>query len=194
MPDPDDHRGVAGVGEDQRGVLGGGAGLEPQRADAEPLERSVAAAVAAAVDADDDVAGGPQHLGGRAAGLVVAGRRGPRCRAGSPAARERVGAARRRRSGPGAARAGRAGWRRSSAAKSWPRDDHDHRPAGDPGGRPGQAPAVQQQVLLAAQELGAVVGERLQLGWPARSGRRPSRPRRSSASTIRPRATGSSST
>ena len=45
-----------------------------------------------------------------------------------------------------------------------PGDHHDDRPAGDPGRRPGQALAVQEQLLLAAQELGAVVGEGLQLG------------------------------
>ena len=46
--------------------------------------------------------------------------------------------------------------------------DHDHRPAGDRRCAAGQPDAVQQQVLLAAQELGAVVGEALQLADHAR--------------------------
>ena len=42
--------------------------------------------------------------------------------------------------------------------------DHDHGPVGHVGGGARHAPAVQQQVLLAAEELGAVVGEALELG------------------------------
>ena len=58
----------------------------------------------------------------------------------------------------------------------------------------GSAPAVQQQVLLATEELGAVVGEALQLGGQPAAGlvhlvRRPS-----SRSSTRPEATASSPT
>ena len=50
-------------------------------------------------------------------------------------------------------------------------DDH-HRPPFDPGAQRGQSLAVEEQVLLATQELRAVVGERLQLGVRGRSGPR----------------------
>ena len=49
--------------------------------------------------------------------------------------------------------------------------DHDDRPTGEVGGGARHSPAVQQQVLLAAEELGAVVGEALQLGVQAGAGR-----------------------
>ena len=53
-------------------------------------------------------------------------------------------------------------------------DDHDDGTALDHGAGLRDALAVQQQLLLAAQELGGVVGEALQLAWTARCGRPPS--------------------
>ena len=87
-----------------------------------------------------------------------------------PGARRRRG---RRRSAPGAARGGTCVIAASSARCSWPGTTTTTGRSVDPGGQPRQPAPVQQQVLLAAEELGAVVGERLAAGS--------ARPRRASA-------------
>ena len=70
MPTPTiERRRSRAVGEQQGGVLGRGGGLEAQRADAEPLERSVAPRGAPRSTQHDDVPGLAQHRG---AGQVVA--------------------------------------------------------------------------------------------------------------------------
>ena len=68
--DPHDERGVAGVGQDQRRVLRGRAGLEPQRTYAEPLDLLGGPAVSPTVDAQHDVASAAQRLDRRPVGLV----------------------------------------------------------------------------------------------------------------------------
>ena len=124
---------------------------------------------AAAVDPDHDVAGGPQRLGRGPVGVLDGVRQdhdvGPEA-----GLEQDVGAAVDADQHRVAARGGRRLIAASSARCSWPgTTTTTGRPAIRVAGRR-QAASVQQQVLLAAQELGAVVGERLQLGGQTAAG------------------------
>ena len=71
--DPDDQARLSRVGQDQRGVLGGGAGLEAQRTGADALEALGRAPRRAALDEHDDVLGLPEHAASTAVVVGAAG-------------------------------------------------------------------------------------------------------------------------
>ena len=159
QPDPDDHARLLGVGEQQGGVLGGRSGLEPRLAarpcartsraiiGGSPVRRTTTSRAARSVAAFAQVVRGVDHhhVAGRPARSSAS--------AGGPTADE-----------DGALLAHEPRTPASSPRGRTSRADHDDRAALDRGAQRGQAAAVQEQVLLAAEELGAVVGERLELG------------------------------
>ena len=157
-PDGDDDRRVGRVGQHQGGVRGRGGGLDHGRTDPEPLDLLDDRRGAPPVRADHDVAGGAQGggrwqvLGGVDHDDVDAYAGLPqRVGGGTDADDDRVLLADER------AYAGELGLVVVLVRH------HDHRPSRDRGGQPGYAEAVQQQVLLPAEELGAVVRQPAQL-------------------------------
>ena len=159
-------------GQQQGGVLGGGGGLEAQRADAEPLEaaRSRCAERRARRGRPRRGPCAARRRAGRSSAppvtTTMSGRWPALARASAP------------RSTP--IRTGRCSrtkglMPRSSCSHPWERTaTTTGRPAISVAVR-GTPVAVQQQVLLAAQELGAVVGEALELRGAGRARAGPSR-------------------
>ena len=146
-----------------REVLGGGGGLDAAGPHPEALEELAAGAAASRLGAQQHVVGGAQHLGGRQRLLVGADHEHVRCQAGL---REGAGAALDPdQHGALLAQEGLEALQLGHVVRAVG-DDH-HGPAGDAGAQPGQAEAVEQEVLLAAQELGAGVGQHLELAGQA---------------------------